>query len=174
MHDPLQIIAIAGIPLLFYAAWRDVATRTIPDEISIAIAALGLVVRSFDGWSAALLSMGVGALVFILLLLLAMRGVLGGADVKLAAALAIGLPPAATWDFIFLSVLCGGVLGVVYIITRRRYDPSRFMPPALPNQFLLRRVLVAEARRLRRGGPLPYAVAIAVGGSFTLLTQVGT
>ena len=174
MQDPLQIIAIAGIPLLLYAAWRDVATRTIPDEISMAIAALGLVVRLFDGWQAVLLSLGVAVVVFILLLLLAMRGVLGGADVKLAAALAIGLPPAATWDFIFLSVLCGGVLGVIYIVTRRRNDPSRFAPPASPKQHLLRRVLVAEARRLRRGGPLPYAVAIAVGGSLTLLTQVGT
>lgn len=174
MQDPLHIVAIVAVPLLFYAAWRDVATRLIPDEISIAIAAVGLVARLFEGWQAALISIAVAALVFILLLLLAMRGILGGADVKLAAALSLGLPPAAAWDFIFISVLFGGLLGVLYIATRRRDAAARIVAPASPRQALLRRVAIAERWRLRRGGPLPYAVAIALGGSLTLLATAGT
>jgi Flp pilus assembly protein protease CpaA len=35
---------------------------------------------------------------------------------------------------------------------------------------MLRRVLAVEARRVRRRGPLPYAVAIAAGGVFLLLS----
>ena len=42
------------------------------------------------------------------IVLLAQReqgGLLGGGDVKLAAAIAIGLPPAATWEFIFATTM---------------------------------------------------------------------
>ncbi|HYF06136.1 MAG TPA: A24 family peptidase [Acetobacteraceae bacterium] len=169
----LTIAQAAGIALLLYAAWRDIAARIIPDEISIAIAAIGLAVRLSEGWMAALASVGVAVLVFIVLLLLAMRGALGGGDVKLAAALAVGFSPAATWDFIFVSVLFGGLLGVIYLAARRRDAGARRTSPAGPGQPLLRRVAAAEAWRLRRGGPLPYAIAIAIGGCLTLLTTGG-
>jgi len=173
MQHFLLIAQIAGMALLLYAAWRDIATRLIPDEISIAIAAIGLAVRLSEGILPALISLGVAALIFVFLLLLAMRGALGGGDVKLAAALAIGLPPIAAWDFIFISVLVGGLLGVVYLLARRKQPAERLRPPAGPRHPLLRRVAVAEAWRLRRGGPLPYAVAIAVGGCAILLTNAG-
>lgn len=174
MQGPFQFVALVAVALLFYAAWRDVATRTIPDEISIAIAVIGLGTRLADGWESALLSLGVATLVFIILLVVAMRGLLGGADVKLTAALSLGLPPAAAWDFIFISVLLGGVLGMIYLATMRRDPAARISLPAAPHEPLFRRVAVAEARRLRRGGPLPYAVAIALGGSFTLLVTAGS
>ena len=173
MQHLLLTAQVAGVVLLLYAAWRDIATRLIPDEISIAIAAIGLAVRLMEGWQAALSSLGVAAAIFLVLLLLAMRGALGGGDVKLAAALAVGLPPGAAWDFIVLSVLIGGVLGVIYILARRQAGPARLRLPAGLRQPLLRRVAVAEAWRLGRGGPLPYAVAIAIGGCTVLLTNAG-
>ena len=173
MEQVLHLGQTIGILLLLYAAWRDIASRLIPDEVSIAIAAIGLAVRLAEGWQAALLSLGVAAGLFVLLLLLAMRGLLGGGDVKLAAALAVGFSPAATWDFIFLSVLVGGLLGILYIATRRKDPMARRAVPASPGEPLLRRVWAAEAWRMRRGGPLPYAIAIAVGGCVTLLTTGG-
>lgn len=173
MHQVMLAATAAGILLLLYAAWRDVATRLIPDEISIALALIGLATRLADGWLAALASVGVAVLVFAFLLFLAMRGALGGGDVKLAAALAVGLAPAASWDFIVLSVLFGGLLGVAYLLARRRDPLERRRAPAGPHASLLRRIAVAEAWRLRRGGPLPYAVAIAIGGCIILLTNAG-
>jgi prepilin peptidase CpaA len=111
----------------------------------------------------------IATLLFVVLLVLAMRGWLGGGDVKLAAALALGLPPTATWDFIMATVLAGGLLGLGYL------TGSRFMPRFRPatTAHLVPRILVVEAWRLRRGGPLPYGVAIAAGGIFVLLTTPG-
>lgn len=168
MTASLGFLLIA-VPLLVFAAGRDIATRLIPDGVSIAIAVAGLATRAFEGWSALLTSAAIGCGLFVLLLLLAMRGVLGGGDVKLVSAMAFGLSPADTWTFIFVTVLVGGALGVTYLLCGR-------LVPAVslaPGGTLPRRVLAVETRRLRRRGPLPYAVAIAAGGLFLLVTSSG-
>ena len=90
-----------------------------------------------------------------------------------AAATAVGLAPAAAWDFIVATVMFGGVLGVIYLLTRRRAPGARVRTPATRRDSLLRRIAVAEAWRLSRGGPLPYAVAIAIGGCIILLNNAG-
>jgi prepilin peptidase CpaA len=152
--------------LLLLAAWRDVVTRIIPDVLVLFIALLGMAGRLSLGWSALLEASLAAFLLFVLLLICAMRGWLGGGDVKLAAALAIGLPPSATWDFIVATTLAGGLLALGYL------NGHRFTPRPAPGGAAhpLRRILAVEARRLRRGGPLPYGVAIAAGGLLTLLT----
>lgn len=166
----LPIMANAALAtLLALTAWRDVITRTIPDRIIILVAVIGIAARSTAGWTPLLLSAATAALVFVTLLVLAIRGWLGGGDVKLAAALAIGLSPAATWDFITATVFAGGILGLGYLVGPRfapRLQPADADCP-------IARILVIEAWRLRRGGPLPYGVAIAAGGIFVLLTTSG-
>jgi len=152
----LNLLPALGIAaLLLLAAWRDLATRMIPDGIPVGLVILGLMLRLPEGWSAVLASVLVAVLVFVVLLVLAMRGFLGGGDVKLAAAVACGLPPAATWDFIVATTFAGGLLGLAYMARPRLVLPGR--------------VLAIEAWRLKRGGPLPYAVAIAVGAVLVLL-----
>jgi prepilin peptidase CpaA len=158
------------IALLAAAAWRDLATRLIPDAIPAAILAAALLLRGASGIVPLAASLGVGALVFAVLLALAMRGLLGGGDVKLAAAFAVALPPEAAWDFVVATTLAGGVLGIGYIAAARAVPVPADAPAPAP---LLRRVLRAEARRIRRRGPLPYAVAIAAGGTAVLLGQAG-
>jgi prepilin peptidase CpaA len=153
-------------PLLCLAAARDIATRLIPDGIPIAILAIGLVARLFDGWAAAGISLVLGVAIFLALVPVALRGWLGGGDVKLIAAMAVGLPPLATWDFIVATVFVGGALGVAYIIGRRLAPETRVAGGA----GLVRRVLAVEAWRMRRSGPLPYAVAIAGGGLLLLIS----
>lgn len=155
--------------LLCLAAWCDVATRTIPDLLSLALAGTGLLIRAAEGWQALGLSFAVALGLFVFLLLFAMRGALGGGDVKLAAAMALSLSPAATWDFIFATVMIGGALGLAYL-TGPLVVPRPRLVAGAP---LLRRILVAEARRLRRRGPVPYGVAIAGGGILVLLGSPG-
>lgn len=160
----LHIYQILAASLLIYAAARDIATRLIPDAVPLGLAAAGLLSRLMTGWADASTSLLVSLVLFAALLPLAMRGWLGGGDVKLIAALAAGLPPQETWLFIVATVFAGGVLGVVYII-------GRYVVPEMSlagGASLLRRVVAVEARRIRRRGPLPYAVAIAVGGLFVL------
>jgi prepilin peptidase CpaA len=157
------------ILLLFMSAWRDICIRVIDTEIVFTIAIIGTMGRLNAGLIPLCISILTAGLLFVILLALAMRGWLGGGDVKLAAALAVGLPPAATWDFITATVLAGGLLGLGYLAGPHFAPRPRPAGTARP----LARILAIETWRLRRGGPLPYGVAIAAGGIFVLLTTPG-
>ncbi|MEO3474543.1 prepilin peptidase [Roseomonas sp. CAU 1739] len=163
------LFQVVAAPFLIFAAARDIATRLIPDGVSIAIALAGLASRLLVGWTEAGLSLAIGCLLFAILLPLAVRGWLGGGDVKLMSAMAVGLAPHETWSFIVATVFSGGALGIAYIIGRHIVPETRLIAGGT----LLRRVLVVEAWRVRRRGPLPYAVAIAVGGLIVLYTLTG-
>ena len=165
----LPIFQILVASLLIFAAARDIATRLIPDGVSIAIAVTGLSCRATLGWSEAGLSLAIGGLLFVLLLPLAMRGWLGGGDVKLISAMAVGLAPQETWLFIVATVFAGGALGLAYILGRHIVPEVRLANGGT----VLHRVLAIEARRIRRRGPLPYGVAIATGGLVVLYTLAG-
>lgn len=162
----LLMFQVVAIPLLVFAAARDVATRLIPDTVSIVIALTGLLARLSAGWQDAGLSLLIGLGLFGLMLPLAARGMLGGGDVKLMSALAVGLAPEDTWNFLVATIFAGGALGVAYILGRHLVPQTRVAGGAT----LLRRVMAVEAWRVRRRGPLPYAVAIAVGGILVLLS----
>ena len=164
MHAALILVVFA---LLAHAAWRDVATRLIPDLTSVALLACGLALRAPHGSAAVAASLGVAALLFALLFGLAMGGLLGGGDVKLAGAIAAGLPPAGITEFITATAIAGGLLGVGYLLA------ARIVSPVVAGPGLVGRVMAVEAWRIRRRGPLPYAVALAAGGAFVLLSGSG-
>jgi len=166
----LATLPFAGAALLAFAAWRDIATRIIPDTVCILLALVGLAMRASQGLTEAAVSVGLALGLFLLLLPVAARGALGGGDVKLATAMLFGLSPSAAWDFIFATTMLGGVLALAYI-AGPRVAPAAQIAPA--GATLLRRVLQVEYWRLRRRGPLPYAVAIAAGGIVVLLLPTG-
>lgn len=157
MHATVQILLVA--PFLAYACWRDLSARMIPDAISIVLVGLGLAARLSAGGEAALHSLLAASLLFAVLLFCATRGWLGGGDVKLMGAVAVGMSPATVWDFTFFTALAGGMLGVVYL-AGPHFAP-RLVPP--PGAGLMPRLVAVEAWRLRRRGPLPYGFAIAAG-----------
>jgi len=107
----------------------------------------------------------VSAVVFLVAAMCWRRGWLGGADVKLFGAGALLVPPAAAFGFVLSSCLAGGILAIGYWLIGRITAPSTTKRPSN----LLRRLVRVERRRLRRGGPLPYAVAITAGACFMLI-----
>ena len=117
-------ILLPALCLLAWAAWRDVATRTIPNGVSLAIAILGLALRAAEGWPALLASLAVGIVLAVLLILLHARGALGGGDVKLLIALVIGLPPLDSWNLVIVTALVGGVLACLYLVLQYALDRS--------------------------------------------------
>jgi prepilin peptidase CpaA len=171
---PAATLTTGIAALLLLAAWHDLATRLIPNLIPIGIAGLSVLLRLPAGPMGMLASLLAAVLLFAALAVLALRGWLGGGDVKLAAALAIALPPGAIADFILATTLCGGVLALPYIAVPR-LGPVRAAPAgrAGARAGLLPRIARVEARRLRQGGPLPYALAIAAGGIATLVNGSG-
>jgi len=169
MFSYLSILGLLGV-----AAWRDISTRTIPDAVSIALALLGLTLRLTQGWTAVALSLAVAAGLFVVLLACHARGLIGGADVKLLTALTLGLSPVESYQLITATALVGGVLAVLYVALSHTLAGSRRPPMrARRCRYVLPRIAAIELWRIRRRYPLPYGVAIAVGGMVVVLSSQG-
>jgi prepilin peptidase CpaA len=154
----LQIGCVAVFAALLLAAgWQDLKTMRIGNGLSLAIVATfalwalaGLAAGSLSlvgiGWSiaCAVAVFVVGALIFAV-------GAVGGGDVKLLAAASLFAGPALQLDFLAVTAVVGGMLGLAIL------GGAPIGPKAQP---------VAEGEvplpRLRRG--LPYGPAIAAGG----------
>jgi prepilin peptidase CpaA len=135
-----------------------VRTRRIPNELALAVAALGLVRLVLAGDPAAtLVSIGASAAVFVISFLLFWRGLIGGGDVKLLAAsvLLVGAPALSL--FLVATSLCGLVVSLATLAADRLARR-----PALPHQ------APGEPRPRRT---VPYGVAIAGGAILTLAAQ---
>jgi prepilin peptidase CpaA len=167
----LAMIVIVSLAL---AACLDVATRTIPNSIAAVVAVAGVTARMLTGPSAIAVSVAAAVVLFVFLLVLHARGMLGGGDVKLIVAVSFGLSLPSINRFIFITVIAGGVLAALHLLARR---VLRGRPPSAPpprGASLLRRVFRAERWRIARHGSLPYGVAIACGGIWIILSKVGS
>ncbi|HLB96548.1 MAG TPA: A24 family peptidase [Acetobacteraceae bacterium] len=169
-------LAGAVLLILCLAAAHDVLARTVPNWMPMTLATLGVIQSALA--ERLIVSLLVGTTVFILTGLCWKRGWLGGGDVKLLGAAAIAVPPVAVPPFVAAVALAGGVLGLVYLACgklipamapRRPTDHPPVDRPINRPAGLLSRAWRLERRRLSRGGPLPYAVAIAAGGLFIFL-----
>lgn len=160
------ILLFAVLALLVGAAAHDLATRTVPNWVSVAISAAGVLIRLMSGD----LTMGVAfaAAVFTGAALLWRFNLMGGADAKLLGAVALVASPAGIPSVLVLTALCGGVLALTYLLLSHvvgRPAPGR-------RRTILGRLAKAELWRLSRRGPLPYATAIAAGSVVTLSPQL--
>lgn len=134
--------------LLVVAAVIDVRTLTISNSLNLAVALLAPLYWlsiALPLWPNVAVQLAVGAGVFGLLAGAFYAGLMGGGDVKLAAALALWFSPGSTVKFLLWMSVAGGVLTIAMVVLHRL--------------------------RGRAGKPeIPYGVAIAFGG-FAILTQ---
>jgi prepilin peptidase CpaA len=141
------LLGILAITLVF-AAVVDVKTFTISNRLNAFIALLAPLFwwsTGLDLWPDAAIQMGVAVIVFALLAAAFYAGMMGGGDVKLAAALALWFSPISTMKFLILMSIAGGVLTLVVVAIHRA--------------------------RKKEGKPqVPYGVAIALG-ALAILTQ---
>lgn len=162
MHA-LTITALSvGAALLIAAALHDVAARTVPNGIAALIAVVGLVIQAVQG--SLPIAIPAAFVVFVCAALCWRRGWMGGGDVKLLGATALIVPPVMIPALICTIALAGGLLAFIYLAGRRRVR----RPIAAKPVSLVARALRVERWRIRRGGPMPYAVAIACGCFFVL------
>lgn len=160
------IASFLEILLLLYVATIDVATRLIRNELCLALALLGIAAQLTSPAQLAQ-SLMAAAILFLLLLVIYMRGWTGGGDVKLLIALAVGLPLTGVIDLLTITALAGGVLALAHLLMRLLPYPR--LAPA--GSSLARRVYAVERWRHLRHAPLPYGVAIACGGIWTVLSK---
>jgi prepilin peptidase CpaA len=160
-----DLTVVIGLTLLIGAALHDVAVRTVPNCVSLALLPLGIVARLLSG--DLVLGVVVAALVFAAAAGLWLRGLMGGGDTKLLGAVALLAPPARLPEFLLMTALCGGALALFYL--GMSFVVAR--PSGGRRRTFLARLAKAERWRLSRRGPLPYAVAIA-GGSILSLSPL--
>jgi prepilin peptidase CpaA len=154
------------IVLLLYVATIDIATRSIRNEICLLLALLGIAGQFASPMQVAE-SLIAATILFLLLVVIYARGWMGGGDVKLLVALAIGLPLTGVVQLLTITALAGGVLALVHLMMRVLPYPK--LAPA--GSSFVRRVYTIERWRHLRHAPLPYGVAIACGGIWTVFSQ---
>ena len=161
-----QILSLGTILVLFGAALTDIRARRVPNRLSAAVAVIGFCSRALGGGLAVSLLAAVA--VFAVLYVFWLRGWLGGGDVKLLAACVFAVPAGSVGGLLLAVSLAGGILALVYLVLRPAV--GRVGSPAGQPATSLRRILRIEGWRIRRGGSLPYACAIAAGCAFTIVT----
>jgi prepilin peptidase CpaA len=152
--------------LLLYVATIDIATRLIRNEICLVLALLGIAAQFASPMQIAE-SLTAAAILLMLLLVMHQRGWIGGGDVKLLVALAIGLPLMGVIELLTTTALAGGVLALVHLMMRLLPYPR--LAPA--GSSFVRRVYAIERWRHLRHAPLPYGVAIACGGIWSVFSR---
>lgn len=169
--DFVTMIALIGrlsiLAGLFIGAAWDLATRMIPNGVVVGIGVAGVGVRVVtEGWRGALISLAAAAVVFALLRVAAILALLGNGDVKLIAAVALGLPVASLLSVLLAISVAGGVIACGYMVRdrlRRRLRRRRGhtgvgvldrAAPAYSRRGTLEAVSSAE---------IPYALAIFGG-----------
>ena len=133
---------------LIVAAWIDTRTFTISNRLNAGIA-LGAPLfwwaSGMPFWPGAAVQLGMAVAVFGVLAVAFFIGMMGGGDVKLAAALALWFGPVGTLHFLVWMSIAGGLLTIGLMMAHR----VRQMP----------------------GRPeIPYGVAIAIG-AWVILAQ---
>jgi prepilin peptidase CpaA len=167
MNWIVMAVGASQILLLAYAASTDVVSRLIPDQISIALVITGIAGQAVTSPFDLIPSFVIATVLFLVLLLAHARGWIGGGDVKLLVALAIGLSLPQLMRFLFITAMAGGVLAAVHLVMRRLPYPTS--PPV--GSSILRRVYAVERWRHLRRAPLPYGLAIACGGIWTIIDK---
>jgi len=143
-----QLLLIVLATLLVVAAVIDVRTFTISNKLNLAVALLAPVywlAVPLSLWPEVPIQIAGALIVFTFLAAAFYAGMMGGGDVKLAAAIALWFPPALTIKFLVLMSVAGGVLTLGLLVWHRA--------------------------KHREGRPeIPYGVAIAFG-ALAILAQ---
>jgi prepilin peptidase CpaA len=117
-----QLLLVALAALLLVAAVIDVRTFTISNRLNLTVALLAPLYWfsvAMAPWPGIAIQLAGATTVFILLAGAFYAGMMGGGDVKLAAALALWFPPGATFKFIVYMSLAGGLVTIAVLAVHR-------------------------------------------------------
>ena len=150
---PTWLLIILGI-LLASAAIEDAWRLRISNLTCLGVLATAVIAMALSGFSTDLWQNAVNFLVFLLVgTLLFAGGKIGGGDVKLLAALGLWFSLAGAVWLIASVFLAGGAFALLFLAAR----------------FFKRR----KVGREKRGGVIPYGLAIVAGAAFVFAAQLG-
>ena len=147
------LLALLAV-ILIVAAVIDVRTFTISNGLNATVALMAPLYWWSIGlpmWPDAAMQVGVALGVFGLLALTFYMGMMGGGDVKLAAAIALWFKPVTTLKFLVIMSIAGGVLTLIVLLIHKNRGKA-------PSE--------GDASAVKP--EVPYGVAIAVGALWIL------
>ncbi len=154
VSQAIYLAAVWSFPaFLSYAALRDLRSFTIPNWIPAAVVTGFLLAAVAEGslWSnAALMHASAGGAVLIVAAILFFRGLIGGGDAKLIAAVSVWMGWSHLPQFLLLMALAGGVLALSWLVAKRL--ASIALIPSWANRYFT------------SADGIPYGVAVAVAG----------
>lgn len=153
MNEALAVTVLIFPLIVTTAAAHDLLTMTIPNRLSLLLAAGFAAAALMSGMAPALLALhvGIGLAVLLATFTLFAFGIIGGGDAKLAAAIALWLGGEQGLQFAIWAALFGGALSLAIIFFRLQPLPAL----ALRQDWLLRLHAPREG--------IPYGIALAAG-----------
>lgn len=150
-----RIFVTLLIVLLLMAAWTDIRSRTISNEINAAIAILAIGWWWVCGealWPDVAIRIAIAAGLFVACVGLFALNMMGGGDVKMIGAIALWLPFPLLMEMLTVMAIAGGII-TLFMLIRHRWRRNEDRPQ------------------------VPYGVAIAAGTLWVsangLLTMTG-
>ena len=157
--------------ILLLATYTDIKKHLIPNALSLGGIIIGFSINIYQsGFDGALFSLGGLAVGFFLLIpFYALKGMAAG-DVKLMAAIGTFLGPMTTLTVVLSTLICGGVLAILYIIFKNggRITFQRYGTMIKTFYATHKWIYIKPTEQDVAGLRFPYAGAILTG------TLVGT
>lgn len=149
--------------LLIWAAYSDARSFTIPNKLPISITLLypAYVIGTpmpVD-WVGAI---AIASILLIVGFCLFACKAFGGGDAKLMAATSLWVGPGLLMDFVFITALAGGVIA-----------GGMWLQHRLSRAISIGHVLVTSDEEDFGKRPMPYGVALALGGLYVAFTILG-
>ena len=149
-----QFVVMCFFVAVAWAAVGDLRSFRIPNRLVLLVIGFypaHLLASSVPvDWLAGLMC---GALVFFFGFFAFSRGLIGGGDVKLLAAVALWAGPYLVFPVLLLTMASGGVLALVFLVHAMIQSRSRVSANALTLGTAL-------------SAPVPYGIAIAIGAAY--------
>lgn len=148
----LLIACAALMGILCLASWFDIKSRKIPNQLIVLGIVLGIGVNALGSFPEHFYSGILGFILGLVIMLIPYCfGLLGAGDVKLFAVVGLFLGSDNILDALIYTVLCGGVLALLYLF-----------------QIGVARMRKVDTAEKVNKPSLPYAVAISGGTLLTL------
>jgi prepilin peptidase CpaA len=157
--DLIAITIFSGV--LVAAGWSDLRRLLIPNKFSLAILLLWPAhVMAAPGMVDPVGALIAASVIFGLGFALFAARLMGGGDVKLLTVTALWAGPALLPELLVTTTMCGGLIAMALLTPHGAWLEARVQDAAGLSHL---RVSVEPGGR-RRNRPMPYGVAIALGG----------
>jgi Flp pilus assembly protein protease CpaA len=169
------ILSFAGLGFLLIAAGWDVRDRIIPTGLVGLVIGVGLVVRVLSEGGSCWISFVIAVAIYVTLMFLSWRGVLGEGDARMIPAATLLVSPTHVPAMMVAVALASGMLGLFYLVGSYALRWAGWSPVLIgePVVDAVHALLEVEAIRIATQESVPFGVAIFFGAAIAVISGAG-